>query len=82
LNLLKRLKNKHITKYLGYATDNDNLYLILEYVEGGSLSAVLKKFGGMKESLVASYVAQTLIGLDYLHRRGIIHRDIKRYFLF
>ena len=77
LNLLKRLENKYITKYIGFVKEEQFLYIVLEFIEGGSLSAILKKFGGTKEPLCARYVAQTLIGLDYLHRRRVVHRDIK-----
>jgi serine/threonine protein kinase len=47
------------------------------YIENGSLSTVLKKFGSFSESLVAIYVAQILRGLEYLHEQGALHRDIK-----
>jgi len=78
LKLLQKLEYKYIVKYIGFIQTDENLNIILEFVEGGSLSTILKKFGGkMQEILCARYVAQTLLGLDYLHRRGVIHRDIK-----
>ena len=49
----------------------------MEYVENGSLDALIKKFGKFPEPLVATYVQQVLLGLDYLHSQGVIHRDIK-----
>ena len=56
-----------------------HLYIILEYVENGSLSNIIKpnRFGVFPESLVAVYIAQVLEGLAYLHEQGVIHRDIK-----
>lgn len=44
---------------------------------GGSLASIIKKFGSFPESLVAIYIKQVLIGLDYLHAQGVVHRDIK-----
>jgi serine/threonine protein kinase len=49
----------------------------LEYVENGSLDSLIKKFGKLPETLVATYVQQVLLGLDFLHSQGVIHRDIK-----
>ena len=47
-------------------------------MDGGSLEYLIKKFGSFKsETLVAIYIKQVLQGLEYLHRQGVIHRDIK-----
>ena len=78
LTLLQRLEYKYIVKYIGFIRDEEHLNIILDFIEGGSLSTILRKFGGKtQEPLCARYVAQTLLGLDYLHRRGVVHRDIK-----
>jgi serine/threonine protein kinase len=77
LNLLKRLENKYIVKYIGYVQDESNINLIMEFVEGGSLAKLIQKFGKIPEPLCARYISQVLLGLDYIHRRGVIHRDIK-----
>eukprot|EP00301_Raphidiophrys_heterophryoidea_P006520 c12626_g1_i2.p1 GENE.c12626_g1_i2~~c12626_g1_i2.p1 ORF type:complete len:1006 (+),score=281.74 c12626_g1_i2:443-3460(+) len=55
----------------------DILAIVLEYVEGGALSGVVRKFGSLPESLVRMYTRQILLGLAYLHKEGVIHRDIK-----
>lgn len=47
------------------------------YVENGSLGSLVKDFGSLSETLVASYTAKILEGLDYLHAQGVIHRDLK-----
>ena len=51
--------------------------IILEYIEGGSLQNLVKKSGPLPEKLVHVYIKQVLEGLEYLHKQGIVHRDIK-----
>eukprot|EP00850_Spirogloea_muscicola_P007816 SM000040S14828 [mRNA] locus=s40:632092:641340:+ [translate_table: standard] len=79
IDLLKNLNHRNIVKYLGSFKTKSHLYIILEYVENGSLASIIKpsKFGAFPESLVAIYIAQVLEGLVYLHEQGVIHRDIK-----
>ncbi|GAA5962208.1 hypothetical protein JCM3765_003898 [Sporobolomyces pararoseus] len=77
IDLLKNLHHSNIVQYRGYARTDSALYIILEYCENGSLSAIIKKFGRFPESLVGLYTLQVLQGLLYLHDQGVIHRDIK-----
>lgn len=77
INLLKRLKHENIVKYIDYIQNETHLNIILEYIETGSLASINKKFGPFQESLVAIYIKQVLKGLEYLHKQGVVHRDIK-----
>ncbi len=47
------------------------------HVAGGSLHSMLAEFGQLPEDIIALYTRQILLGLHYLHKRHIIHRDIK-----
>jgi mitogen-activated protein kinase kinase kinase ANP1 len=49
----------------------------MEYIPGGYLSSLVKKFGPLNESVVRSYTEQILQGLAYLHSHNIVHRDLK-----
>jgi len=57
--------------------DDEYLNIFLEYVPGGSVTALLRNYGAFEEPLVKNFVRQISQGLDYLHERDIIHRDIK-----
>eukprot|EP01028_Stygiella_incarcerata_P009401 TRINITY_DN444_c0_g2_i1.p1 TRINITY_DN444_c0_g2~~TRINITY_DN444_c0_g2_i1.p1 ORF type:complete len:979 (+),score=280.63 TRINITY_DN444_c0_g2_i1:125-3061(+) len=77
ISLLKELKHIHITKYIDHHTTKDELMIIMEFIENGSLQGLVKKCGKLPEQLAGIYVAQVLEGLAFLHEEGVIHRDIK-----
>jgi len=52
-------------------------YIIMDYVEGVSLSELVRRRGRLEPDLAAHYIAQAACGLQYIHQSGLIHRDIK-----
>jgi serine/threonine-protein kinase len=52
-------------------------YLVMEYVEGSDLQAVVSRNGPLPFRMAADYMRQAAEGLGYAHRSGLIHRDIK-----
>jgi serine/threonine protein kinase len=76
---MKVLKHKNIVQYLGsdYDLNDKILNIFLEYVPGGSLSSLCKKFNPLHLNTVKKFTKQILEGLAYLHASGTIHRDIK-----
>lgn len=77
VDLLKELDHDKIVRYLGSSRDDKHLNIVLEYVPGGSIHQLLGSFGKFEEELCKNFARQTLEGLEYLHGRGVIHRDIK-----
>ncbi|XP_010928554.1 mitogen-activated protein kinase kinase kinase NPK1 [Elaeis guineensis] len=77
VKLLKKLSHPNIVRYLGTVREEETLNILLEFVSGGSISSLLGKFGSFPEAVIRMYTKQLLQGLEYLHRNGIIHRDIK-----
>ena len=51
--------------------------VVYRHAENGSLGHTLKAFGKLDEKLVASYVIKILNGLDYIHRNGVVHCDLR-----
>ncbi|XP_064601720.1 serine/threonine-protein kinase greatwall-like [Liolophura sinensis] len=54
-----------------------NIYLIMEYLIGGDVKSLLTICGFFDEDMAVLYAAEVALALEYLHKRGIIHRDIK-----
>lgn len=77
ISLLKELHHENIVQYLGSSMDETHLTFFLEYVPGGSVTALLNNYGAFEEPLIRNFVRQILRGLNYLHNKKIIHRDIK-----
>eukprot|EP01063_Lacrimia_lanifica_P034795 TRINITY_DN651_c0_g3_i4.p1 TRINITY_DN651_c0_g3~~TRINITY_DN651_c0_g3_i4.p1 ORF type:complete len:671 (+),score=42.83 TRINITY_DN651_c0_g3_i4:118-2130(+) len=79
LRLLRQLRHPHIVALKGFYMPEGSYeaQIYMEYVAGGSLHDVVAKQGRMFESGVRRCLRDTLLGLEYLHSRGVVHRDIK-----
>ncbi|MBI3839779.1 MAG: serine/threonine protein kinase [Planctomycetia bacterium] len=62
-----------------YDLDNEGKihYLVMEYIEGRDLHAMVCQDGPLDYHVAANYIAQAATGLDHAHHCGLIHRDIK-----
>ncbi|MEK7434113.1 MAG: protein kinase [Cyanobacteriota bacterium] len=76
--ILAKLNHKNIVSVYDVIEQNDNQYIIMEYLNGKDLEQVVEAQGGtLSLDLAASVIADTCLALDYIHQRSIIHRDIK-----
>jgi serine/threonine-protein kinase len=69
--------SNQIPRLYAYFSDNGQFYLIQEYIEGQTLSTIVQSRGVMSENAVRDILIGLLPVLDYVHGRGIVHRDIK-----
>lgn len=77
IDTMQHLDHVNIVQYLGCERKETSISIFLEYISGGSVGSCLRKHGKFEESVVSSLTRQTLAGLAYLHREGILHRDLK-----
>ncbi|KAJ2031277.1 rim15, signal transduction response regulator [Coemansia sp. S610] len=54
-----------------------NLYLVMEYLNGGDCAALLKSIGSLPETWARNYLAEVVLGIEDLHARNVVHRDLK-----
>jgi serine/threonine protein kinase len=73
---IARLQHPHILPLYDYGAEDDILYLVMAFIEGGSLADKIDS-GPMQPRQVETILRQVAGALDYAHRQGVIHRDIK-----
>ena len=78
-NILKNLSHVGLAYIVDIIDTNDQIYIIMEYVEGESLDTVLDSYGAQPQELVIEWAKQLCVVLEYLHTRStpIIYRDMK-----
>ncbi|XP_075085653.1 mitogen-activated protein kinase kinase kinase 18-like [Nicotiana tabacum] len=80
--ILSELSSPYIVSYKGYDVTKENdkflFNLMMEYMSDGTITDEIRKQGGrINEQLIGYYTKQILLGLEYLHSRGVVHCDIK-----
>ncbi|KEG06376.1 putative protein kinase [Trypanosoma grayi] len=89
--LLQQLDYPNIIRYVEFCEEHPNLYIVMEYADGGDVCTQLKNLkssvwalggggggvGGLTEAQVISLFVQTTMAVKYMHSRRLLHRDIK-----
>ncbi|MEP7148497.1 MAG: FHA domain-containing serine/threonine-protein kinase [Acidobacteriota bacterium] len=72
------LQHPNIVQYIEHGTHNGIVYLVTEYVTGMDASRLAKHRGGkLNYKEVVRIIEQTLAALEFAHKKGFVHRDIK-----
>ncbi|KAL7335811.1 Serine/threonine-protein kinase PAK 3 [Mucor circinelloides] len=74
--VMKRSQQKNIVNFIESYLWNGDLWVVMEYMEGGSLTDVVT-CNMIMEGQIAAICKEVLEGLKHLHANGVIHRDIK-----
>lgn len=79
VELLSKLKHPNIVQYLDSFEYNTDLYIIMEFVDGGDLSDKIFRANGKNfaEADILKILSQLVLALNYIHSKHIIHRDLK-----
>ena len=74
---LSQLNHQSIVALYDFTSHDNQLYLIMEYVEGNTLNEIIEKNGAINETQAIHIFNEILNGFSYAHTKGIVHRDIK-----
>ncbi|MBZ8182977.1 serine/threonine-protein kinase [Oscillatoria salina] len=74
--VLHQLKHQQIPQFLAWFEEEGKLFLVQEYIQGKSYSEFLVEGKTFSEAEIKQWLLDLLPVLDYIHDRGIIHRDI------
>ena len=74
--VMRASRHPNIVNYIDSFLYKNDLWVVMEYMEGGSLTDVVTA-NLMTEGQIAAVSKETCLGLEHLHRHGVIHRDIK-----
>ncbi|PLW36391.1 hypothetical protein PCASD_13722 [Puccinia coronata f. sp. avenae] len=75
--LMNQADSDFVVKLFYTFSSRDHLYLVMEYLNGGDCAALVKALGNLPEQWTRNYVAEVVMGLEYLHSTGVVHRDLK-----
>ncbi|CAH7682791.1 AGC protein kinase [Phakopsora pachyrhizi] len=75
--LMNQSDSDFVVKLFYTFSSRDHLYLVMEYLNGGDCAALVKALGNLPEEWTRNYVAEVVMGLEYLHSTGVVHRDLK-----
>jgi len=77
LNVMKAVNHPNIVRTYDIFDTRTRLYIVLEYMPGGTLADLLKHTGRFTEAQARPVLRDILRGVAYLHSKSVVHRDLK-----
>jgi protein kinase A len=75
--MLQAVKHPFLVNLWGTFQDSKNLYMVMDFIEGGELFSLLRKSQRFPNPVAKFYAAEVALAINYLHSLDIIYRDLK-----
>ena len=74
-----KLVHPNVVQVFDFGTEDSTgrQYIVMEWVDGPSCAEILKELGRLETGEAVEILRQACRGLDYAHRKGVVHRDVK-----
>ena len=75
--IMARLEHENIVKVIDFEQKTDMLAIVMELLQGKSLTGYIKQKGKLKKDEAIKIFKQALSAFDFAHKKGVVHRDVK-----
>eukprot|EP00200_Dunaliella_tertiolecta_P000588 CAMPEP_0202367158 /NCGR_PEP_ID=MMETSP1126-20121109/17486_1 /ASSEMBLY_ACC=CAM_ASM_000457 /TAXON_ID=3047 /ORGANISM="Dunaliella tertiolecta, Strain CCMP1320" /LENGTH=612 /DNA_ID=CAMNT_0048962361 /DNA_START=237 /DNA_END=2075 /DNA_ORIENTATION=- len=77
VSIMRKVRHKNVVQFIGACTRKPNLCIVFEFMAGGSVYDYIRREGQMRLTQILKVALEVSRGMDYLHQRKIVHRDLK-----
>jgi eukaryotic-like serine/threonine-protein kinase len=71
-----QLQHENLVRIYDYGESEGRHFLVMEYIEGKTIAASIEERGAMPPATAVRLIRQVAMGLEHLHRKGLVHRDV------
>jgi serine/threonine protein kinase len=75
--IMRKVRHRNVVQFIGACTRRPNFCIVFEYMKGGSLYDYVRRAGPLRITTILRIAVEVCKGMDYLHKRKIVHRDLK-----
>jgi len=77
VNIMRKVRHRNVVQFIGACTQRPSLCIVCEYLPGGSAFDWMRTHGPPRPAQLLRWAADVARGMDYLHKRRVVHRDLK-----
>ena len=75
--IMRKVRHRNVVQFIGACTRPPNLCIVFEFLRGGSVFDWMRRHGAPRLPAALKMAAEVARGMDYLHKRRVVHRDLK-----